>query len=86
MQVGLLVPRTMHRLWNLAVLKCEVCIFRSRGDPLGCVQTALNTRIGPERWQTLPHQGSLYLFCFQATGMFSMRTEMDGDVPEESQL
>lgn len=52
MQVGLLVPRTMHRLWNLTVLKCEVCIFRNRGDPLGCVKTALNTRIGPERWQT----------------------------------
>lgn len=52
MQVGLLVLRTMHGLWNLAVLKCELCIFRNRGDPLGFVQIGtLNTRIEAERWQ-----------------------------------
>lgn len=52
MQVGFLVPRTRHGLWNLAVLKCELCIFRNRGDPSGCVQTASNTRMRTESQQT----------------------------------
>lgn len=52
MQREFLVPRTTKGLWSLTVLKCGSCIFGNRGDPPGCVHTALSVGIGTGRWQT----------------------------------